>query len=303
MVTACMPVWNAECFVEPVLRSLAVQTYRNLQVLISDDASSDGSPAICEAFASGRPGWRIQRQEVNLGWIANVNWLMREADGEYLFFAFHDDPLEPTYVERLVEALERVPDAPLAFTDIILEEELSDGSKSVTVSSFDALDRAGTRLSRLRVFQAMTYHWFIPNRGLFRKSAARQVGFMRRNLAGEFCADLPWLIGLSLLGPFVRVPEPLIRKNWRAKGLSRSWRWTFAKRVALLLACLATILRSPLGALERTWLVAQFCGFWTLRVLQKAFGDGRRTDSGAHVQPVEVVMDRSAATLAAGEQA
>ncbi len=50
------------------------------------------------------------RQPVRLGWIGNANALLRAAAGDYVFFAFHDDPLQPDYVERLVDALERAPE-------------------------------------------------------------------------------------------------------------------------------------------------------------------------------------------------
>jgi glycosyltransferase involved in cell wall biosynthesis len=51
-VVACMPAWNAATFIEPVLESLAAQTYQDLQIVISVDACNDGTAELCEAFAS-----------------------------------------------------------------------------------------------------------------------------------------------------------------------------------------------------------------------------------------------------------
>src|ERR1700678_315944 len=116
-VVACLPAWQAADFIGPVLESLASQTYPNVEVLISVDLCSDDTAEICDRFAMAHPNARVIRQPERLGWIANTNALLRAADGDYVFFAFHDDPLEPTYVARLVEVLERNADAVLAFSD------------------------------------------------------------------------------------------------------------------------------------------------------------------------------------------
>jgi len=258
-VVACMPTWNAAEFVEPVLRSLAAQTYPDLQVLISDDASGDATAALCERFALNRPGFTVHRQVRNLGWIGNVNWLLKHAQGEYLFFAFHDDPLEPTYVERLVAALEAAPDAVLAFSDITIDLR---AQALVTSWSFPDLDGVVTARGRLRVLTPMQGHWWIPNRGLFRRSAAQSVGGMRRHLAGELSADWPWLIHLSLLGRFVRVPAPLVRKVWRQQGLSMSWNRRPGWRVAVVLGAAREIAAADLPLRLRSRLLADFGSHW-----------------------------------------
>ena len=115
-----MPAWQAESFIVRTLESLAAQTYSNLRVLISDDASTDGTTAICERFAANHARFRFVRQTERQGWIGNVNALLRAAKGDYLFFAFHDDPVGRTYVTRLVEALSG-PGAVLAFSDVQLD--------------------------------------------------------------------------------------------------------------------------------------------------------------------------------------
>lgn len=241
-VVACMPAWNAEAFVRPTLESLAAQTYPNLEVLISDDASDDGTAAICERFAASDSRFHVVRQPRRLGWVGNTNFLLGAARGDYGFFAFHDDPLRPSYVARLVEALEPRPAAVLAFSDI-----LSRGR----VDTYAALDGVGDRLERARRVLRMQGPWWIPNRGLFRMRVARDIGGMRRHLAGEYKADWPWLLALALRGEFVRVAEPLIHKVWRDESLSAGWNrrlrpWPAA---SVMLACAREVrlARPPLG--------------------------------------------------------
>jgi GT2 family glycosyltransferase len=206
----------------------------------------------------------VHRQPRNLGWIGNVNWLLRHAEADYVFFAFHDDPLEPDYVQCLVDALERAPGAVLAFTDAVVDYR-SERESWVRTLSYPELDGLATARERLAVLARREGLWWIPNRGLFRKSAALRVGGLRRHLGGEFCADWPWLLHLALLGAFVRVPRPLVRKVWSEQGLSNSWRWAARKRIAVTLACFTEILRADLPRRERLRLTADFAGYWTRR--------------------------------------
>jgi glycosyltransferase involved in cell wall biosynthesis len=231
-VVACMPAWNSTSFIAPVLESIVTQTYRNLELLISVDASTDGTAKLCEEFAASHPNCRVIRQPRRVGWIANTNALLRAADGDYLFFAFHDDPLRPTYIVRLVEALERNPRAVLAFSDM-------DTNRGP--SSYTDLDGVSDRFERARRLLLACGDWWVPNRGLFRATAAKAIGGMRRHLAGENTADWPWLLRLALMGEFVRVPEALVCKNFREESLSSTWKKGIWKRVAVQMACLRVV--------------------------------------------------------------
>ena len=261
-VVACMPAWNAAAFIDPVLRSLAAQTYAHLHVLISVDACSDGTAERCASFAAAHPHVTVMRQPVRLGWIGNVNALLAAADGDYLFFAFHDDPLEPDYVARLVAALERRSDAVLAFSDV---------ASNLGPFRYDELDGVDDVFERARRIMLQRGPWWVPNRGLMRAGAVKRLGGMRRHAAGEFAADLPWLLRLALLGPFVRVPEALITKDFRDGGLSASWRHDPRRRLAVAWACVQAVreARIPLSRQLRlftaTGLFALRAELWSLK--------------------------------------
>lgn len=246
-VTACMPAWNAAAFIAPVLASLAAQTYENLDVLISVDACDDGTGELCEAFAATHPHVRVIRQATRLGWIGNANALLEAVETEYLFFAFHDDPLAPTYVERLVDALERNPRAVLAFCDI-------DSNRGPFC--YDAFDGIDDRYERARRVVLQRGSWWVPNRGLIRTAAVKSLGGMRRHRAGEVSADLPWLLRLALLGAFVRVPDALLFKTFRPGGLSASWRNGVRQRLALQLVCLQVVRSADFTP----WQTLRLCG-------------------------------------------
>lgn len=249
-VVACVPAWNAEPFIDKTLQALAAQTYPNLEVLISDDASTDRTAEICERLAATDHRFRVIRQSINLGWIGNVNALLQVAKGDYFLFAFHDDLLMPTYVERLVETLEKHPRAILAFSDI--ETIYTDGRRETRI--YDVLDGIESRLERGRRVLWQTAHWSTPQLGVFRAFAAGKIGGLRRHLAGEFSADWPWLVSLSLLGEFNRVPEILCCKVYQKNSLSRGWRFNFKSWLAAALSCAVAIYRSDLSVYEKLFL-------------------------------------------------
>jgi glycosyltransferase involved in cell wall biosynthesis len=281
-VVALMPAWNAESFIVPVLESLAAQTYPNLQVLISDDASTDRTAAICEEFAARHANFRLIRQPRNLGWIGNVNALLSKAEGEYFFFAFHDDLPRPAYVERLVDALESNPRAVLAFSDMIrrgaaVGPVLDDIKVYRDLEGITDRVERGVRVAR-RQGKRPSYLVTVANRGLFRASAARQVGGLRRHIAGEFGADWPWLLHLSLLGEFVRVPDALIEKRYRRTSLSATWKHSAWQWMGVFFACMREIRRAKLPMAEELIIHRELVGYplkrqwWGIHARLRRFG-------------------------------
>lgn len=190
------PTYNGAAFIGRTLDSLARQTWPRLEILIVDDLSTDDTLAIVRDFATRHPNTRVLERTANLGWLRNSDDLMARASGELMFFAFHDDVVAPTYVERLVEGLRDRPDAVLAFSDMEVYEV--DGTKGR--HSFELLEGSSSALRRGLVMIRRPDNWWVPNRGLFRASAYRRVGGIRPNEQGEYSADWTWLLHLALLG-------------------------------------------------------------------------------------------------------
>jgi len=248
-----VPTRNAASFIEATLVALAAQTYPRFEVLISDDASTDATVPICERFALADSRFRLLRQTHRLGWVGNSNVLLRAARGDYLFFAGHDDLVAPTYVACLVDALERESAAVLAFSD---GETLKlDGT--VEDWDFAALDGVSDRLERAMAIAQQRPNWPVLYRGLFRASAAARIGGLRRHLCGEFGADWPWLLRMSLLGGLVRVPQRLFRKVFRPEGLAGSWDCSARDRFCVTLSCVQEVRRAALAPSEEARLLAE----------------------------------------------
>lgn len=251
LVTALVPTYNGAAFIMRTLDSLAAQTWPHLEILIGDDLSTDETLDVVRRFATSHPNTRIVARDANLGWLRNSNDLMARARGDLMFFAFHDDVVAPSYVEKLVEALHSNERAVLAFTDMRVHE--LDGTVNLRV--FDELEGLGTSLERGRVMVRRPGTWWVPNRGLFRSSAFAAVGGIHSNEKGEYSADWTWLLGLSLIGEFVRVPEVLCTKYYTAGSLSKQWPHDAGQLLALRRSGIAEIRRSALDPVRKALLM------------------------------------------------
>ncbi|GAA1750363.1 glycosyltransferase family 2 protein [Agromyces humatus] len=247
LVTALVPTYNGAGFIMRTLESLAAQTWPRLEILVGDDCSTDDTLAVVREFAAGHPNTRILVRDANLGWLRNSNDLMARAEGELMFFAFHDDVVAPTYVEKLVGALRTNNRAVLAFSDMTVYE--IDGR--VTRHEFDELDGVESAVERGLVMVHRPGDWWVPNRGLFRASAFAEVGGIHPNEQGEYSADWTWLLGLALIGEFVRVPEMLCEKYYKAGSVSKKWPHDGTQLLALRRSGIAEIKRSALSPLQQ----------------------------------------------------
>ena len=104
-ISMIIPVYNAEPCIRAMVESLQAQDWEDLQILLSDDGSTDGSVDLMTALAEQDPRITVVVGP-NTGVSSARNRALRLADGEYIGFADSDDILEPGYLRGLVSALE-----------------------------------------------------------------------------------------------------------------------------------------------------------------------------------------------------
>jgi glycosyltransferase involved in cell wall biosynthesis len=115
-VSLGMPVYNGEAFLEEALQSLLKQTYGDFELLISDNASTDRTQAICQDYASADRRIRYHRNPVNVGFCRNQNSVITAARGEYFLLTHHDDIRAPEYLMRTLAVLEADPTVVVCYT-------------------------------------------------------------------------------------------------------------------------------------------------------------------------------------------
>jgi len=234
-VTALVPAFESAGIIQETLDSLSEQTYPYFEVLISVDVCDDGTYETCLAHSKRDSRFRvIRQQDERLGYSGNCNFLMDEADGDYVMLAFHDDLLKPAFVEKLCPVLDERPEVILAFPDTYLTKP--DGSQEHW--EFTAMEGLKTPLQRGLLMQGRPRLWWAPNRGMFRLHKARAIGGIKPHRAGEFSVDFPWLFHMSLLGEFARVPETLVHKRYQPNSLSRSWEFNRRQWLEVTASCM-----------------------------------------------------------------
>ena len=137
LVSVVIPVYKVEAFLDRCVQSVCAQSYRNLEIVLVDDGSPDGCPALCDAWAEKDARVRVRHQQ-NAGLAAARNRGVELATGEYVSFVDSDDYLAPDAIELLLRLL-REQEADIAAADCVKTQEDS-----------VAFDRTGEE--RVRVF-------------------------------------------------------------------------------------------------------------------------------------------------------
>jgi len=109
LVSICIPTYNSALYLSQTLDSIAAQTYKNIEVIISDNASTDETPDIIQLYCD-RYGWTVYRNEVNIGAGNNFNKLIELAHGEHIAIYHADDIYSPTIVEESIKIFQQYPE-------------------------------------------------------------------------------------------------------------------------------------------------------------------------------------------------
>jgi glycosyltransferase involved in cell wall biosynthesis len=118
LISIGVPVYNAEAFIVPALESLLAQDVTDLEVVVSDNGSTDGTEALCRAIADRDPRVRYVRQPVNRGGAANFNavFALRHPGARYFKWAAADDVHAPGYLSAVLALLQSDPTVAVAHT-------------------------------------------------------------------------------------------------------------------------------------------------------------------------------------------
>lgn len=197
-VTIGLPVRNGGEFFAEALDSLLGQTYADFDLLISDNASTDGTADLCRRYAKQDSRIRYIRQPTNIGLIGNTNFVMRNGTGEFFKLAAHDDLYGRDLLQRCVEALDARPELAAAHC---WEARIDAGGAVIEAMSYPvAVDRprAPDR------FRSMLFDGWDD----YTYAVTRTKVLEAMHPHGSYhLADRTFSAELSLYGPFYQVPE------------------------------------------------------------------------------------------------
>jgi len=213
VVSIGLPVYNGARYLEQALQSILNQTFRNFELIISDNASTDATESICRRYADVDNRIRYYRNERNLGAAANYNLVIHLARGRYFRHAAHDDVLAPTNIERCAAVLNEWPDVVLAYPRMIMIDAAGAQIETREHSLELGDPRPSARFAKY-AYQCDEGSMCDPVFGLFRMSALRET-----NLLGAYiAADMILLGEIALRGRIVEIPEYLFFERYHAEG-------------------------------------------------------------------------------------
>jgi len=106
-ISVIVPVYNVEKYLEKCLESIVNQTYDNLEIILVNDCSTDGSEEIIKKFKSKHKNILYFKNEKNSGAAYSRNVALKKATGDYIGFIDSDDYVEPGYFEGLMNSIKK----------------------------------------------------------------------------------------------------------------------------------------------------------------------------------------------------
>ena len=268
-------VYNGDRFLEEALDSILNQTFTDFELIISDNASTDRTGKIAEAYAERDRRIRYYRAERNMGAGWNVRRVYELARGKYFKQAAADDLLEPDFLRRCVQILETDPGCVLAHARTKeIDENGAFISNYVTphkadyddpVKRFDeVLVSGGDKCYQIFGVMRMSALRQIPPQGSYMN--ADGVLLTRMSLLGRFCEVPEYLFisrrhaqqSMAILPIRLTQPRQFRLTNWRCSDLPCPEWWDPAKTRALvfpefrvLLEHFLSIFRASLSTREK----------------------------------------------------
>ena len=210
-VTIGLPCYNEAPFIEETLRSLMAQTEQDLQIIVSDNASTDGTLEIIKSVAATDDRIIVHSSKTNDGGPANFIRVLELAQSPYFMWMGAHDLLAKDYVKKLRLVLDADPSCSLAYANsIFIAKDGSDIRGERVDTGLDlSQDSAAERFKRLC--------WNLHRCDLFH-------GLMRRDwvdsahMTSNRTPDMVLLADLSLRGRFRHIPELMFYRRLNRVG-------------------------------------------------------------------------------------
>jgi glycosyltransferase involved in cell wall biosynthesis len=213
-VSIGLPVYNGENFLAESLDALLAQTFTDFELIISDNASTDATPAICKEYAARDPRIRYVRQPQNIGATPNQDFVFRQSRGELFKLAAHDDLYDENLIARCVEALDAHPEVVLCHADMAYVD-----SSGRIINRYDYHMATDSPDAAVRFQSLLHGDGGDDEYGVVRSAVLRQV----RPCGSFHNSGRPFVAEIALHGPFHQVRELMyFRRDHPARGDRRA---------------------------------------------------------------------------------
>ncbi len=211
LVSVGIPTYNGAKRISKALNSVFQQDYPNLEIIISDNGSSDETQSVCESYAQVDPRIRYHRQPQNMGLAFNFEYVLQQASGKYFLWLSDDDEMVENVIPRYVDYLEQHPEYILVSGEIDYWEgsTLTDRERNLNFEQASPLIRAIAYYAQVQE-GALIY-------GMMRTQPAKQIPF--KSLIGpdwHFMAAIAYLGKIRQLNfiSYIKYPGIGISRNF-----------------------------------------------------------------------------------------
>ncbi len=171
-VSIGLPVYNGEKFIKHTLDCMLNQSFKDFELIISDDGSFDKTEEICKEYTERDSRIQYFRQPENFGMpVKNFQFVFNKSVGEYFMFASHDDHWNNDFIENMVAILDADELCSLAFSDYKIVNLQGEGEILIGVSSSNSMSSYTRYLSRIIDIQPALIF------GMFRRNLVNKEDF------------------------------------------------------------------------------------------------------------------------------
>jgi glycosyltransferase involved in cell wall biosynthesis len=220
-VTVGIPVRNGEKFMRRALASLVSQSYSDIEIIISDNNSTDDTFRICSDIAETDSRIRVHRHLQNIGATNNFQYVLDSAEGEYFMWAAHDDLWHPEFIEKLVESLDKDSNCVVAFCGF---EHVDTGGETICtyphVQKLSYNTESKLKLSSLQKYVLQDFRKGKVNLiyGLYRTAQLQAADAIKKWSATGWGADILIVAEVLRHGEITVIPNCLWKKTQNPNG-------------------------------------------------------------------------------------
>jgi glycosyltransferase involved in cell wall biosynthesis len=219
-VSIGMPVYNGEAYIRQAIDSVISQTFTDFELVISDNCSTDGTEMICKEYIKKDSRIKYIQQPVNIGAINNFNFLLKHARGLYFTWLTCDDFLDASFLEVIVQYLDKHADVALCFSD---SSDVKNGTVVRKIFHNNIRDNIDWTIAR-RIFFTWKHRHVLAIYGIYRLRLLHEnnIYFQPGFTGMSFGAEHSILARVALQGKIVALPVLLRYETKHDESLSES---------------------------------------------------------------------------------
>ncbi len=220
-ISVCIPAYNRPNYLRSAIQSVLLQTFRDFELIVVDDASPQNLEPVIKEFHDNRI--RFFRNKVNVNYVKNWNLCLEQARGEYIKFLLDDDVFKPHLLERQAAVLQQFPS--VGFVGCRYDVIDADGKPHNAPETQKEQYRLFLRDTQepgtvfIREYLLGKRAVGLPTSIMFRRALMRTSGF---NPEVDFAADIDMWMDLALRSDFYYIDEELCSVRFHSGTVSQS---------------------------------------------------------------------------------